>query len=79
MTEVAYVIVEHDGGWAYKVGDVFSETFPSRALAHAAAEAAAREQRAPGETRSIEYEDGAGQWHEETARGRDRPTTVVKD
>ncbi len=30
MSEVTYRIVEHDGGFAYKVGDVFSETFPSR-------------------------------------------------
>ena len=28
MTKVSYKIVEHDGGWAYKVGDMFSETFP---------------------------------------------------
>ena len=37
MTQVAYHVVEHDGGWAYKVGEVFSETFPSKELAHAAA------------------------------------------
>ena len=30
MTEVTYVIVEHDGGWAYKGGAVFSEPFPTR-------------------------------------------------
>ena len=29
MTRIIYEIVEHDGGWAYKVGDVFSEPFPS--------------------------------------------------
>lgn len=29
MTRITYEIVEHDGGWAYKVGDVFSEPFPS--------------------------------------------------
>ena len=79
MTEVAYQIVEHDGGWAYKVGDVYSETFPTRQLAHAAAANAAREQREPGQTAPIEYEDGAGQWHEETARGDERPETFVKD
>ncbi len=27
MSHVTYTIVEHDGGWAYKAGDVFSETF----------------------------------------------------
>ena len=28
MTHVTYEIVEHDGGWAYKLGDVFSEAVP---------------------------------------------------
>lgn len=43
MSHVTYTVVEHDGGWAYKVGDVFSETFPTREAAHAAAEQAAQE------------------------------------
>jgi hypothetical protein len=42
MSHVTYTVVEHDGGWAYKVGDVFSETFLSRQAAHAAAERAAQ-------------------------------------
>ena len=29
MTRITYEIVGHDGGWAYKMGDVFSEPFPS--------------------------------------------------
>jgi Uncharacterized protein conserved in bacteria (DUF2188) len=79
MTHVTYKIVEHDGGWAYKVGDVFSEAFATRELAHAAAVRAAREQETPGETTVIEFEDGSGHWHDETARGSDRPDTDVKD
>ena len=79
MTHVVYEVVEHDGGWAYKVGDVFSETFPTREIAHAAAAQAAQEQRTPGETETIEYEDREGQWHEETAKGNDRPDSEVKD
>jgi Uncharacterized protein conserved in bacteria (DUF2188) len=79
MTHVTYRIVEHDGGWAYKVGDVFSEAFPSHAAALAAAKAAAAEQRVPGQTEAIEWEDANGQWHSETASGRDRPDTEVKD
>jgi hypothetical protein len=79
MSQVIYKVVEHDGGWAYKVGDVFSETFPTRELAHAAAAQAALEQRTPGDGGPIEYEDRAGRWHEETARGNDRPETEVKD
>ena len=47
MTEVTYHIVEHDGGFAYKVGDVFSEAFPSREDALQAAQAAAAEQQVP--------------------------------
>ena len=79
MSHVTYQIVEHDGGWAYKVDDVFSETFPSHAAALAAAKTAAAEQRVPGQTEAIEWEDANGRWHSETASGRDRPDTDVKD
>ena len=79
MTKVLYEIVEHDGGWAYKVQGVFSEAFPSHEEALKAAERAASEQQTPGETSPIEYEDSKGQWHEEVARGSDRPSTEVLD
>jgi hypothetical protein len=79
MTKITYEVVEHDGGWAYKVGDVFSETFRSHELAHKAATRAAGEQRAPGETAGIEWEDGKGRWHDEVSSGGDRPSTEVKD
>jgi hypothetical protein len=79
MTEVTYTIVEHDGGWAYKVGAVFSETFATHAEATAAARRAAAEQKVPGRTEVIRYEDEKGQWHEETASGSDRPTTNIVD
>jgi hypothetical protein len=29
MPDITYEIVQHDGGWAYKVDGVFSETFPT--------------------------------------------------
>ena len=32
MTKVIYHVVEHDGGWAYKFNDVFSEPYPTHAL-----------------------------------------------
>lgn len=76
---VIYRIVRHDGGWAYKMQDVFSETFPTHEQALAAAKRAAREQRVPGATHVIEYQDADGKWHTETARGSDRPATEVKD
>jgi hypothetical protein len=79
MTHVTYTVVEHDGGWAYKVGDVFSETFATRQLAHRAATLAALEQQTPGQGGPIEYEDRDGRWHDELAEGNDRPETEVKD
>ena len=79
MSEITYQIVRHDEGWAYKVNGVFSESFPTHADALAAARAAAEEQRVPGRTETIEWEDENGKWHTETASGSDRPTTIVKD
>lgn len=79
MTQLKYEIVEHDGGFAYKLGDVFSEPFPTHEEAAAAARRAALEQRVAGETEAIEYEDEAGRWHQELARGDDRPETFVDD
>jgi len=78
MTKITYEIVEHDGGWAYRVDGVFSETFPSHDLARKAAERAAKEQVVPGNTTGIEYEDKDGRWHDELSVGRDRPVTDVK-
>jgi hypothetical protein len=79
MSHVTYKIVRHDDGWAYKVGDVFSERFESHAAARAAAKRAAQEQRVPGDTHVIEYEDENGRWRTETAAGSDRPDTEVED
>jgi len=64
---------------AYKVDGVFSESFLTHAEALAAAQSAAEEQEVPGHTETIEYEDDRGNWHTETAKGRDRPHTLVKD
>lgn len=78
MTKIIYRIVEHDGGWAYKLGDVFSETFRSHEEALAAARRVAEEQRAPGESATISWEDAEGRWHEERSAGTDRPETEVE-
>jgi hypothetical protein len=78
MSKVTYHIVEHDGGWAYRVDGVYSETFPSHDAARKAAERAAREQVVAGATTGIVYEDKEGRWHEEIARGDDRPETDVE-
>ena len=53
MTRVTYEIVEHDGGWAYRVDGVYSETFPSHDDARFAAERAAREQVRAGDTTTL--------------------------
>ena len=79
MTTIRYEVVEHDGGWAYRVDGVYSEAFPSHDAALKAARAAAAEQTVPGRTEVIQFEDADGKWHVETARGSDRPNTSIKD
>jgi Uncharacterized protein conserved in bacteria (DUF2188) len=78
LMKLTYHIVQHDGGWAYKLGEVFSETFPTHDAARAAAHRAAIEQQRPGETTGISWEDESGNWHEELAKGDDRPITDVE-
>ena len=79
MNTVTYEVIQHDGGWAYKVDGSFSETFASHADALKAANRAAHEQQVPGETSEIAYQDKSGKRHEETDRGDDRPVTSVVD
>jgi hypothetical protein len=79
MTIVKYEVVEHDGGWAYKVGDVYSETFTTHQEASTAARIAANNQAVGGKTEHIEFEDSQGVWHQEIAAGDDRPETEVED
>lgn len=79
MTHIRYEIVQHDGGWAYKLGDVFSETHATHDEALRAAREAAARQTISGETRPILFQDSAGRWHEETAQGTDRPDTEIED
>ena len=79
MTHMTYKVVRHEDGWAYTADGVFSESFPTHAEALDAARRAAAEQRTPGRTDSIEYEDEKGKWHSEVARGDDRPETSVED
>ena len=78
MGQFTYEIVEHDGGWAYRVGGVYSEPFATHAAARKAAKAAAAEQMVPGHTEVIEYEDEQGRWRQEIASGDDRPEADVE-
>ena len=65
MTHITYKIVRHEDGWAYTV--------------NGAASSASAEQRQPGNTEAIEFEDESGKWHSEVALGSDRPDTDVED
>jgi hypothetical protein len=78
VTKITYEVVEHDGGWAYRVGGAYSETFPSHDEARSAAERAASEQIVPGDATAISWEDKKGHWHDEVSEGGDRPETDVK-
>lgn len=79
MAKITYEIVEHDGGWAYKLDDVYSETFRTHDAALNAAKAAAAEQQLAGATEGISYQDASGKWHEEIVEGGDRPEAEVTD
>ncbi|NDW05963.1 DUF2188 domain-containing protein [Jiella pacifica] len=79
MAQITYHIVEHDGGFAYKLGDVYSETFATHDAAFLAARQAAVRQQQPGETAGIVWEDAGGKWHAEVSSGGDRPRTAVED
>ena len=78
MVQITYRIVEHDGGWAYQLGNTYSETYPDHDSARAAAVAVAREQKVPDEDSFIEYENTSGQWITERADGHDRPEAQVE-
>jgi hypothetical protein len=78
MAKLHYHVVQHDGGWAYRLGDAYSERFPRREDALAAAHRVAAAQHQPGDTTEIQYEDELGQWHTELARGTDRPDVDVE-
>jgi len=76
--QVTYEVVEHDGGWAYKVGDVFSESYATQREATIAAEQAAAAHKDAGSDEVIEYQDRYGRWHEEVEAGDSRPETRVE-
>lgn len=76
---VTYHVGEHDGGYAYRLGDVWSETFPDHDSALRAANDAARRQQIGGEEVDISYQLADGQWQSQHVRGGDRPETGVVD
>jgi hypothetical protein len=79
MAKVIYQIVQHDGGWAYKLGDVFSEPFATHDKAMKAARMVALEQQVGGQSAEISYQGKNGEWHYEHADGGDRPEVEIID
>ncbi|MGV8939461.1 MAG: DUF2188 domain-containing protein [Allorhizobium sp.] len=77
--KVIYEIVPHDGGWAYRLGDVYSESFSTHAQAREAAHIVIREQQVGGEAAAISYQDENGKWHQEYSDGGDRPEAEIVD
>lgn len=76
MTKLNYEIVERDGGYAWKLGDAISETYPTRDAATAAAiEDSARRQSGTA-PQTPETEGDARRWHNEMA---DNDTGIIKD
>lgn len=78
MALITYRIQEHDGGWAYRLGDTWSETYPDHDSAFAAAKRVAGEQKVPDKDACIEYQNADGDWISERADGQDRPLTDVE-
>lgn len=79
MADVTYHVVRHDEGFAYRVGDVYSEPFPTHEEAMEAARIAAAEHRLSGRDAEISYQDETGRWRREHADGSDRPDSDVVD
>ena len=79
MSKIVYEIIQHDGGWAFKLGDTISETFRSHDAAYAAAKRVAAEQMRPDQTVGISWEDERGRWHDELSAGDDRPEVDIRD
>lgn len=65
MSDVTHEIIELDGGWAYKIGDWISPSFPSRAAALIGAEQGVADQEArrdsAGDASADPAEDPASQ------------------
>ncbi len=69
---ITYHVAEHDEGYAYRVGDVWSESFPNHDAALAAARSAAERQQVGGDPAEITSSSPMG-------LGKHRWLTVVTD
>ncbi|KQV82785.1 DUF2188 domain-containing protein [Rhizobium sp. Root1220] len=75
---ITYHVAEHDDARAYRLDDVWSETFPTHDKALAAAKNAAERQQLGGQDAEITYQRADGTWTTERSRG-DRPEADVVD
>ncbi len=76
---LTYHVGIHDEGFAYRVGDVWSETFPNHESALAAAKSAAARQQQGGEDAEISYQLSDGRWQTEHVSRGEGPITTVSD
>ena len=76
---LTYHVAEHDEGWAYRLGDVWSETFSNHTQALQAAKSAALRQQVGGQDAEISYQSSDGTWKSERVSGGDRPQADVED
>ena len=74
MVKIIYEIVPHDGGWAYRLGGVYSEAFPTHDQALEAAQISAELR-----PELCRYQDESGRWREEYSDGGDRPEVEIID
>ncbi|MDK4723801.1 MULTISPECIES: hypothetical protein [Rhizobium] len=79
MMPLIYKVGKHDEGFAYRLGDVWSETFPDHESALAAAKSAAARQQQDGEDAQITYQLYDGRWLTEHVSRGEGPTTDVID
>jgi hypothetical protein len=77
--KIAYHVGAHDGGYAYRLDDVWSETFADHDAAFEAAIAVATRQHLEGQDVDITYQAADGGWKTEHIDGRDRPEAAVID
>jgi hypothetical protein len=71
---IKYHVAVHDGGFGYRLGEVWSETYPDHDSALVAAKSIARQQ-VGGEDAEISFQLSDGRWQTEQLDGGDRPTT----
>lgn len=76
-THLTYHIGRHDDGWAYRLGDVWSEPYASHFDARAAAHRAARRQQLEGRDAEILFQLEDGSWQREHVDAGDRPEVDV--